>query len=131
MAELEDNILPGEAERRYDEYKTEFIRTQNRSFFEQHKDDDWLQEKCDPAWLEAVLVRRNENAKILAKELLAELQGSSLDVGQVLLDLQKKSQRMMEMWQPKGEGKADQPKSPRRSMQLQKHQQGVLIQREW
>jgi hypothetical protein len=41
MAELEDNILPGEAERRYDEYKTEFITTQNRSFFEQHKDDDW------------------------------------------------------------------------------------------
>jgi hypothetical protein len=50
---------------------------------------------------------------------------------QVLVDLQKKSQRMMEMWEPKGEGKADQPKSPRRSMQLQKHQQGVLIQREW
>ncbi|CAK9204885.1 unnamed protein product [Sphagnum troendelagicum] len=40
---------------------------------------DSLQEKCDPARLEAVLVRRNENAKILAKELLAELQGSSLD----------------------------------------------------
>jgi hypothetical protein len=50
---------------------------------------------------------------------------------QVLVDLQKKSQRMMEMWEPKGEGKADQPKSPRGSMQLQKHQQGVLIQREW
>jgi hypothetical protein len=51
--------------------------------------------------------------------------------GQVLVDLQKKSLRMMEMWEPKGEGKADQPKSPRRSMQLQKHQQGVLIQRKW
>jgi hypothetical protein len=81
IAELEDDILPGEAERRYDEYKTEFITTQKRSFFEQHKDDDWLREKYDPARLEAVLVRRNENAKILAKELLAELQGSSLDVG--------------------------------------------------
>ncbi|CAK9204840.1 unnamed protein product [Sphagnum troendelagicum] len=81
IAELEDDILPGEAERRYDEYKTEFITTQKRSFFEQHKDDDWLREKYDPARLEAVLARRNENAKILAKELLAELQGSSLDVG--------------------------------------------------
>ncbi|CAM6034641.1 unnamed protein product [Sphagnum compactum] len=81
IAELEDDILPGEAERRYDEYKTEFITTQKRSFFEQHKDDDWLREKYDPARLEAVLARRNENAKILAKELLAELQGGSLDVG--------------------------------------------------
>jgi hypothetical protein len=27
-----------------------------------------------------LICRRNENAKILAKELLAELQGSSLDV---------------------------------------------------
>ncbi|CAK9864738.1 unnamed protein product [Sphagnum jensenii] len=81
IAELEDDILPGEAERRYDEYKTEFITTQKRSFFEQHKDDDWLREKYDPARLEAVLARRNENAKILAKEFLAELQGSSLDVG--------------------------------------------------
>jgi hypothetical protein len=40
-----------------------------------------LREKYDPARLEAVLLRRNENAKILAKELLAELQGGSLDVG--------------------------------------------------
>jgi hypothetical protein len=28
----------------------------------------------------SLICRRNENAKILAKELLAELQGSSLDV---------------------------------------------------
>ncbi|CAM6030890.1 unnamed protein product [Sphagnum balticum] len=43
--------------------------------------DGRLREKYDPARLEAVLLRRNENAKILAKELLAELQGGSLDVG--------------------------------------------------
>lgn len=81
IVELEDDILPGEAERRYEEYKSEFITTQKRAFFEQHKDDDWLREKYDPARLEIVLVRRNENAKILSKELLAELQAGSLDLG--------------------------------------------------
>ncbi|KAG0576174.1 hypothetical protein KC19_5G060800 [Ceratodon purpureus] len=81
IVELEDDVLPGEAERRYEEYKSEFITTQKRAFFEQHKDDEWLREKYDPARLEIVLVRRNENAKILSRELLGELQAGSLDLG--------------------------------------------------
>jgi hypothetical protein len=81
IVELEDDVLPGEAERRYEEYKSEFITTQKRAFFEQHKDDEWLREKYDPAKLEISLVRRNENAKILSRELLAELQAGSLDLG--------------------------------------------------
>ncbi|CAM6082620.1 unnamed protein product [Calypogeia fissa] len=81
IAELEDDILPAEAERRYDEYKAEFITTQKRAFFEQNKDEDWLREKYDPSRLEAVLLRRNENAKTLAKEFQTELQGGTLDIG--------------------------------------------------
>lgn len=30
---------------RYEEYKTEFITTQKRTFFEQHKDEDWYGHK--------------------------------------------------------------------------------------
>ncbi|KAL3699570.1 hypothetical protein R1sor_017592 [Riccia sorocarpa] len=81
IAELEDDILPAEAERRYEEYKAEFITTQKRAFFEQHKDDDWLREKYDPSRLEAVLSRRNENAKTLAKDFQTDLQAGNLDVG--------------------------------------------------
>ncbi|KAJ7298292.1 hypothetical protein O6H91_09G000300 [Diphasiastrum complanatum] len=81
IAELEDDILPAEAERRYEEYKTEFISTQKRAFFEQHKDDDWLREKYDPSQLEAVLARRIENAKAASKDFLAELQAGILDMG--------------------------------------------------
>lgn len=40
-----------------------------------------LREKYDPARLEAVLARRNERAKILAKELLSELQAGFLESG--------------------------------------------------
>jgi hypothetical protein len=40
--------------------------------FEAHKDKDWLKDKYDPSHLEAVIQRRNENAKATAKELLLD-----------------------------------------------------------
>ncbi|KAL0437120.1 UNVERIFIED_CONTAM: Serrate RNA effector molecule [Sesamum radiatum] len=42
IQELEDDILPAEAERRYQEYRTEYISTQKRTYFNAHKD-----EECD------------------------------------------------------------------------------------
>jgi hypothetical protein len=41
IQELEDDILPSEAERRYQEYKSEYITTQKRAFFNTHKEEDW------------------------------------------------------------------------------------------
>lgn len=81
IAELEDDISPAEAERRYQEYRTEYISTQKRAFFQAHKDEDWLKDKYDPSHLEAVIQRRNENAKATAKEFLLDLQNGSLDIG--------------------------------------------------
>ncbi|KAL5983267.1 hypothetical protein ACLOJK_017351 [Asimina triloba] len=41
IQELEDDILPAEAERRYEEYRTEYITTQKRTYFDAHKDEEW------------------------------------------------------------------------------------------
>ncbi|KAG0475215.1 hypothetical protein HPP92_014901 [Vanilla planifolia] len=80
IQELEDDILPAEAERRYEEYRTEYISTQKRSYFESHKDEEWLKNKYHPTNLVAVIERRNEHARAIAKEVLLDLQSGTLDL---------------------------------------------------
>ncbi|EYU35995.1 hypothetical protein MIMGU_mgv1a001908mg [Erythranthe guttata] len=81
IQELEDDILPAEAERRYQEYKTEYISTQKTNFFNAHKDEEWLKDKYHPTNLLAVIERRNELAQKLAKDFQADLQSGNLDLG--------------------------------------------------
>ncbi|CAK9164532.1 unnamed protein product [Ilex paraguariensis] len=81
IQELEDDILPAEAERRYQEYRTEYISTQKRTFFDAHKDEEWLKEKYHPTNLLAVIERRNELARKMAKDFLLDLQSGTLDLG--------------------------------------------------
>ncbi|KDP42903.1 hypothetical protein JCGZ_23845 [Jatropha curcas] len=81
IQELEDDILPAEAERRYQEYKSEYISTQKRVFFESHKDEEWLRDKYHPTNLVAVIERRNELARKVAKDFLLDLQSGTLDLG--------------------------------------------------
>ncbi|KAL5763602.1 hypothetical protein ACOSP7_015952 [Xanthoceras sorbifolium] len=81
IQELEDDILPAEAERRYQEYKSEYISTQKRVFFDAHKDEEWLKDKYHPTNLLAVIERRNELARKVAKEFLLDLQSGTLDLG--------------------------------------------------
>ncbi|KAG8644260.1 serrate RNA effector molecule isoform X2 [Manihot esculenta] len=81
IQELEDDILPAEAERRYQEYKSEYISTQKRVFFESHKDEEWLRDKYHPTNLVAVIERRNELARKVAKDFLLDLQSGTLDIG--------------------------------------------------
>ncbi|KAM0069550.1 putative transcription factor C2H2 family [Helianthus debilis subsp. tardiflorus] len=81
IQELEDDVLPSEAERRYQEYKSEYISTQKRAYFDAHKGEDWLKDKYHPTNLLAVIERRNESARKLAKEFLLDLQNGSLDLG--------------------------------------------------
>ncbi|XP_020580356.1 serrate RNA effector molecule [Phalaenopsis equestris] len=81
IQELEDDILPAEAERRYEEYRTEYISTQKRAYFEAHKDEEWLKDKYHPTNLVTVIERRNENARAAAKEILLDLQSGTLDLG--------------------------------------------------
>ncbi|WJX93127.1 hypothetical protein P8452_74693 [Trifolium repens] len=80
IQELEDDILPTEAERRYQEYRTEYISTQKRAYFNAHKDEEWLKDKYHPTNLLAVIERRNESARQLAKEFLLDLQSGTLDI---------------------------------------------------
>ncbi|XP_034703887.1 serrate RNA effector molecule-like isoform X2 [Vitis riparia] len=81
IQELEDDILPAEAERRYQEYRSEYISTQKRAFFDAHKDEEWLKDKYHPTNLLAVIERRNENARRMAKDFLLDLQSGTLDIG--------------------------------------------------
>ncbi|KAF7824812.1 serrate RNA effector molecule [Senna tora] len=80
IQELEDDILPSEAERRYQEYKSEYITTQKRAYFNAHKDEEWLKDKYHPTNLLTVIDRRNENARQLAKDFLLDLQSGTLDL---------------------------------------------------
>nr|GEY60718.1 serrate RNA effector molecule-like [Tanacetum cinerariifolium] len=50
IQELEDEVLPFEAERSYQEYKSEYISTQKRAYFDAYKGKDWQIRKA----LEAV-----------------------------------------------------------------------------
>ncbi|XP_052199451.1 serrate RNA effector molecule-like isoform X4 [Diospyros lotus] len=81
IQELEDDILPAEAERRYQEYKSEYISTQKRAFFNAHKDEEWLKDKYHPTNLLGVIERRNELARKMAKDFLLDLQSGTLDLG--------------------------------------------------
>ncbi|TKY68438.1 Serrate RNA effector molecule [Spatholobus suberectus] len=80
IQELEDDILPAEAERRYQEYKSEYISTQKRAYFNAHKDEEWLKDKYHPTNLLTVIERRNENARQLAKDFLLDLQSGTLEL---------------------------------------------------
>ncbi|KAG6590250.1 Serrate RNA effector molecule, partial [Cucurbita argyrosperma subsp. sororia] len=81
IQELEDDILPAEAERRYQEYKSEYITTQKQSFFDSHKDEEWLKDKYHPTNLVTVIERRNELAQRTAKDFLIDLQSGTLELG--------------------------------------------------
>ncbi|KAG2372068.1 Serrate RNA effector [Vigna angularis] len=80
IQELEDDVLPAEAERRYQEYKSEYISTQKRAYFNAHKDEEWLKDKYHPTNLLTVIERRNENARRLAKDFILDLQSGTLDL---------------------------------------------------
>ncbi|XP_009403043.2 serrate RNA effector molecule isoform X1 [Musa acuminata AAA Group] len=81
IQELEDDIFPAEAERRYEEYRSEYISTQKRAYFEAHKEEQWLKDKYHPTNLVAVIERRKEQARSVAKEFLLDLQSGTLDLG--------------------------------------------------
>ncbi|KAL8156580.1 serrate RNA effector molecule-like [Apium graveolens] len=81
IQELEDDILPSEAERRYQEYKSEYITTQKRAYFNAHKDEEWLKDKYHPTNLLAVIDRRNDQARKMSKDFLLELQSGTVDLG--------------------------------------------------
>ncbi|XP_074558857.1 serrate RNA effector molecule-like [Curcuma longa] len=81
ILELEDDILPAEAERRYEEYRFEYISTQKRAYFQAHKEEQWLKDKYHPTNLVAVIERRKELAKSIAKDFLLDLQSGTLDLG--------------------------------------------------
>ncbi|XP_047307655.1 serrate RNA effector molecule-like isoform X2 [Impatiens glandulifera] len=81
IQELEDDILPSDAEHRYQEYKSEYILTMKRAYFETHKDQEWLKDKYHPSNLVAVIERRNELARKTANDLLLDLQSGTLLLG--------------------------------------------------
>uniref|UniRef100_A0A453RLJ6 C2H2-type domain-containing protein n=2 Tax=Aegilops tauschii subsp. strangulata TaxID=200361 RepID=A0A453RLJ6_AEGTS len=81
MQELEDDVSPVEAQSRYEEYKSEYITTQKKAYFDLHKNDDWLRNKYHPTNLESVMKRRNELARATANEFFQDLQSGNFDTG--------------------------------------------------
>ncbi|KAF0935679.1 hypothetical protein E2562_035125 [Oryza meyeriana var. granulata] len=79
--ELEDDVSPGEAESRYQEYKTSYITTQKQFYFDHHKNEDWLKDMYHPTNLLPVIERRNDLCKAAAKNLILDLQSGTLDLG--------------------------------------------------
>ncbi|PNT65874.1 hypothetical protein BRADI_3g03840v3 [Brachypodium distachyon] len=78
---LEDDVSPGEAGSRYQEYKTAYITTQKRAYFDLHKDEIRLKEKYHPTNLLSVIERRNGFCKAAAKDLILDLRTGVLDCG--------------------------------------------------
>ncbi|XP_022887705.1 serrate RNA effector molecule-like isoform X4 [Olea europaea var. sylvestris] len=111
IQELEDDILPSEAERRYQEYKSEYISTQKRSYFSAHKDEEWLKDKYHPTNLLAVIERRNELAQKLAKDFQLDLQSRTLDLGPAVNPSSNKSEQSSE---PNSEDETDMGSKRRR-----------------
>ncbi|KAG9157017.1 hypothetical protein Leryth_009059 [Lithospermum erythrorhizon] len=81
IQELEDDVLPSEAEHRYQEYRAEYISTQKKAYFDAHKDEEWLKDKYHPTNLVAVIERRNDLARKQAKDFQLDLQSGVLDLG--------------------------------------------------
>ncbi|KAL2507385.1 Serrate RNA effector molecule [Forsythia ovata] len=111
IQELEDDILPAEAERRYQEYKSEYISTQKRAYFNAHKDEEWLKDKYHPTNLLAVIERRNELARKSAKDFQLDLQSGTLDLGPAVNPSSNKSEQASE---PNSEDEADMGSKRRR-----------------
>ncbi|XP_066330966.1 serrate RNA effector molecule-like isoform X3 [Miscanthus floridulus] len=81
IQELEDDVSPVEAQSRFEEYKSEYITTQKKAYFDLHKDEDWLRNKYHPTNLENVIERRNELARTTANDFFLQLQSGNLDTG--------------------------------------------------
>ncbi|KAG8074757.1 hypothetical protein GUJ93_ZPchr0006g45420 [Zizania palustris] len=77
---LEDDISPTEADKRYQEYRTEYITTQKRAYFDLHKNEDWLKDKYHPTNLLSVIERRKERCKVVANGFFLDLQNGTLDL---------------------------------------------------
>lgn len=52
-------------ERRYDEYKSEYKKNHSRSFYYEHRNEDWFKEKYDPTILAKKRVDKLEGIQIL------------------------------------------------------------------
>ncbi|CAF3920441.1 unnamed protein product [Rotaria magnacalcarata] len=66
LQDQEDNIEQEEAIKRYNEYKTDFKKTQIAEFFTAHKDEDWFKHKYHP---DEYSKRREEQRQIIKKRL--------------------------------------------------------------
>ncbi|PUZ74058.1 hypothetical protein GQ55_1G034700 [Panicum hallii var. hallii] len=78
---LEDDVSPAQAGSRYQEYRTEYIATQKRAYFDLNKNEDWLKDMYHPTKLLSVIERRNEFCKTVAKNLILDLRNGTLDLG--------------------------------------------------
>jgi hypothetical protein len=68
-----------ELHRKYSTYKEEFGFRQLRTFFENHKEEEWFLEKYEPKHLKPRLEESNELKKKLFEKFVEELDEGKLD----------------------------------------------------
>ncbi|CAI5475595.1 unnamed protein product, partial [Closterium sp. Yama58-4] len=80
IADLDDDVSPADAEKRYVDYKAKFVAAQKKAFFHDHRNDEWLRALYDPARLESLVDRRIEFAQLESKQFLESLQRGDADL---------------------------------------------------
>jgi hypothetical protein len=71
MMRQDENSTPETYQQRYEEYKKKYMQRVMRAFFEDHKREEWLQERYSPA-IRARLEQQKQTRKVAEAKLFGE-----------------------------------------------------------
>lgn len=80
MLELPEDVSPESAAAQYAAYKASFSDLLREQWFEEHRHEEWLQERFNPERLEAARKRRDQEARERAEAVRTEAETGELDV---------------------------------------------------
>ncbi len=110
LQQQDDNISDEEAIRKYNDYKTDFKKTQINNFFLEHKEEDWFKQRYHP---DENFKRRNEQNQFILNRLdvfmdLMQNQTSWFDAAMCEMDHSKDLIKFLDAVVIKLEGGGDQ-----------------------
>ena len=80
VSKLPDDVTPIEGEKKYNEYKEEYMKRMYMNFFKERKEDEWFKEKYHPKYLEKNFERQLARAKQQAESFKREVEEGSADL---------------------------------------------------
>ncbi|KAL0587583.1 hypothetical protein ABG067_002879 [Albugo candida] len=87
MMRQDENATPETYQQRYEEYKKKYVQRLMRAFFDDHKKEDWMQERYSPA-----IRFRSERQKKISKITEAKSFGDRLKQKSMKIDLAEKNE---------------------------------------